>query len=75
MRQASPPDRIAPLLPELYALRPSDEFPVHALRIACRAVGGDKADYTELDLVTGDVRVIVEPEPPQLDGLRDARRA
>lgn len=67
--------RIAGVLPELYVLKQAEEFPSHALAVVRRTVGGNKADYTQLDLATGDFRVLVEPEPPQLRSLADARRA
>jgi DNA-binding CsgD family transcriptional regulator len=67
--------RVASLLPDLYALKRADEFPAHALGLVRRAVGGNKADYTQLDLVTGDFQVLVDPVPPQLRALADARRA
>jgi len=68
-------ERIGRLLPDLYALRRIDEFPAHALSLVRRAVGGDKADYTEVDLTTGDFHVVVDPEPPELRRLVEARKA
>jgi DNA-binding CsgD family transcriptional regulator len=36
---------------------------------------GDKADYTQVDTDSGDWRVLVDPEPPQLRSLAPARAA
>jgi DNA-binding CsgD family transcriptional regulator len=62
-------------LPELYALATADEFPLRAVAAVRRVVGGSKCDYTEVDLATGDFRVLVSPEPSQLRALQPARRA
>lgn len=62
------------LLPDLYALRTFEEYPAHALAVARALVGADKADYTEVDFRCGDFRVLVDPEPPALRDLTDARR-
>jgi DNA-binding CsgD family transcriptional regulator len=67
--------RLAQALPQLYALRPAEEFPAHALAVVRAAVGGDKAEWTELDLGTGAFRVLVDRAPPALAGLAEARRA
>jgi DNA-binding CsgD family transcriptional regulator len=67
--------RVADLLPELYALRPIEQFRADALGLVRRAVGGNKGDYTEVDLRTGNFRVLVDPEPPELTTLDSARRA
>jgi DNA-binding CsgD family transcriptional regulator len=67
--------RVADLLPELYALRPIEQFPAHALGLVRCAVGGNKGDYTEVDLRTGNFHVLVDPEPPELSTLDSARRA
>lgn len=63
------------VLPELYALRPAELYPLHALRVARRVVGADKADWTEVDLRTGDFRVLIDPQPDVVADLVDARRA
>jgi DNA-binding CsgD family transcriptional regulator len=68
-------DAVERLLPDLYALTPLEEFPLRALEIARRVVGGDKADYTEVNLLTGDFRVLVDPEPTELIALEPARVA
>jgi DNA-binding CsgD family transcriptional regulator len=65
----------AAVLPDLYALTPLERFPAHAARIVRRVVAGEKCDVTELDLRTGEFRVLVDPAPPQLAALADARRA
>ena len=75
MGETSVHSRVAALLPELYALRPLDQFPAHALGLVRRAVGGNKGDYTEVDLRSGNFRVLVDPEPPELAALAPARRA
>jgi hypothetical protein len=63
------------VLPELYALRSIEQFPASALSLVRRVVGGDKGDYTEVDVRSGDFRVFVDPEPPQLRDLGAARAA
>ena len=68
-------DPILSVLPDLYALTPIDQFPAHALKVAREVVGGDKSEYSEVDLATGDFRVLVDPEPAELDDLREARCA
>jgi hypothetical protein len=67
-------DRIERSLPDIYALTPIEQFPSHVLKLVRCIVDGDKAEYTEVDLTTGDFRVLVDPEPPQLHELRTARR-
>jgi DNA-binding CsgD family transcriptional regulator len=67
-------ERIARALPELYALRPIEHFPSHALSLVLQVVGGNKAVYTEVDQRSGDFRVLVDPEPPELKQLAAARR-
>ena len=62
-------------LPELYALATEDEYPLRVIAAVGRVVGGTKCDYTQVDLATGDFRVLVSPEPPQLHALQPARRA
>lgn len=68
-------DPISSALPDLYAIVPVERFPAHALRIARDLIGGDKGEYTEVDLSTGDFRVLVDPEPPNCmtSERRDAR--
>jgi len=68
-------DPVARLLPELYALTSIDRYPVRALSVARRLIGGDKGDYTEITIATGEFRVLVDPEPPQLRLLGAARAA
>lgn len=75
MSGASIHERVAQVVPELYALTPREGFPVRALAAVRRAVGGDKADYTEFDLDTRELRVVVDPQPPQLRDLAAARAA
>jgi len=67
-------DPIERVLPALYALVPIEQFPQKALKLVLDVVAGDKAEYTEVDLSTGDFRVLVDPAPPELDELRTARR-
>jgi DNA-binding CsgD family transcriptional regulator len=67
--------RLLGALPELYALRTVERFPAHALAIVNRVIGGDKADWTEVDLASKHFRVLVEPTPPELADLDEARRA
>lgn len=67
-------ERVAAALPKLYALCPLHEFPAWALGVVTEAIGADKGVYTEIDPATGDFRVLVSPEPPELRGLDEARR-
>jgi DNA-binding CsgD family transcriptional regulator len=75
VRTVSVAEQVSRALPRLYALTPIHDFPGHALAVARRVVGGDKADYTEVDLRSGDFRVLVDPEPPLLGQLGPARGA
>jgi DNA-binding CsgD family transcriptional regulator len=68
-------DPVARVLPELYALTPIEQYPVRALAVTRRLVSGDKGDYTEVNVVTHDFRVLVDPEPPELRLLGPARAA
>jgi DNA-binding CsgD family transcriptional regulator len=68
-------DPIMSALPGLYALTPIEQFPAHALKMTREVVGGDKCEYTEVDLATGDFRVLVDPEPAVLHNLKEARCA
>ena len=68
-------DPIERVLPELYALTPLEKFPLRVLGIARQVVGRDKADFTEVNMVTGDFRVLVDPEPSELMALEPARVA
>src|SRR5437660_1377971 len=68
-------EQVSRVLPELYALTSVEQYPARALSLVRRVVGGDKGDYTEVDLVSGDFRVLVDPEPPQLRELGSARVA
>jgi len=72
---ATAEQRLLAVLPELYSLRPLDAFPLHAAGVLRKAVGGEKADFTEVHLATGHFRVLVDPEPPELAGMHEARRA
>ena len=63
------------VLPELYALTPIEEYPARALSVVRRVVGADKGVFTEVSARSGDFRVLVDPEPPQLAGLGRAREA
>ncbi len=67
-------ERAASVLPELYALTTIDRYPKVAMSITRRLIGGDKADYTEVDFTSGDFRVLVDPEPSVLADLDEARR-
>jgi DNA-binding CsgD family transcriptional regulator len=68
-------DPLVRALPDLYALVPIERFPAHVLKIARDVVGGDKGEYTEVDLSSGDFRVFVDPEPAELRQLGEARSA
>ena len=63
------------LLPDLYALTPIERFPARALAITRQLIGGDKGEYTEVNTATGEFRVLVDPEPPELRLLTAARAA
>lgn len=75
MHRRSVGELVVSVLPELYALRSIEQFPASALSLVRRVVGGDKGDYTEVDVRSGDFRVFVDPEPPQLRDLGAARAA
>ena len=68
-------DPVERALPSLYALPPSNVFPNAVLSVVRHVVGGDKAHYTEVNLKTKDFRVLVAPEPDELNGLHEARVA
>jgi DNA-binding CsgD family transcriptional regulator len=68
-------DPVARVLPELYALTPIEQYPARALSVTRRLIGGDKGDYTQVDTGSGEWRVLVDPEPPQLLSLEPARAA
>jgi hypothetical protein len=68
-------DPVARLLPELYALTPIERYPARALSVTRQLIAGDKGDYTEVNTGTGEFRVLVDPEPPQLRFLAPARAA
>ena len=68
-------ERVLAVLPDLYALVLAEQFPARALAIVRGVVGGDKGDYTEVDLRSGQFRVLVDPEPAGLSDLREVRRA
>src|ERR1700759_3585898 len=67
-------ERAARALPELYALTTIDRYPYLAMSVTRRLIGGDKADYTGVDFTNGDFKVLVDPEPPVLADLDEARR-
>ena len=75
MVRVSVEELVSRVLPELYALTSIQQYPARALSLVRRLIGGDKADYTEVDLLSGSFRVLVDPEPPQLTDLAAARRA
>jgi DNA-binding CsgD family transcriptional regulator len=68
-------DPVARVLPELYALTPIERYPARALCVTRQLIGGDKGDWTEVNTGTGEFRVLVDPEPPQLRLLAPARAA
>jgi DNA-binding CsgD family transcriptional regulator len=68
-------ERVAAVLPSLYALCPAESFPARAVSVVTRLVGGDKGEYTQVDLDTGDFRVYVDPRPAVLSELAPAREA
>jgi hypothetical protein len=68
-------DPVEAVLPGLYALCTIDEFPRQILPLVLSLVGGDKCDFTVVDLETGDFRVVVDPEPTEIIQLRSARAA
>ena len=67
--------RLQRALPELYALTSIEEFPARALTVVNALVGCDKSDYAEVDMARAEFRVLVLPEPSQLGGLSEVRRA
>jgi DNA-binding CsgD family transcriptional regulator len=73
--RGSAAEEVARVLPELYALTPINEYPARALSLVRRVIGGNKGDFTEVDLESGCFRVLVDPEPPQLRDLSSARVA
>jgi len=68
-------ERLLSLLPDLYALTPTPDFPIRAVTVTRRLLGGDKGVYTEFDHATGDFRALVDPVPVELAGLTEARIA
>jgi RNA polymerase sigma factor (sigma-70 family) len=60
--------RAVSCLPELYALTPIEDFPARVLMIVHRLIGCDQACYNDIDLGSGEYRVLVDPE----DGGRSA---
>jgi DNA-binding CsgD family transcriptional regulator len=69
----TPVQSVMSALPQLYSLTSLEAFPLHVARIVSSVIACDKADYTEVDRASGDFRVLVWPEPPQLRGLDEAR--
>ncbi|HTU72134.1 MAG TPA: helix-turn-helix transcriptional regulator [Trebonia sp.] len=68
-----PGERVAAVLPALYAICSAEAFPARAVSVATGLIGGDKGEFTQVDLDSGDVRVYVDPEPSVLQGLAPAR--
>lgn len=66
---------IEALLPDVYALRTEAEFPEHVIALLVNLIGADKGCFHELDIATGDYRMLASPYPQELDELDDARRA
>jgi DNA-binding CsgD family transcriptional regulator len=60
--------RLLAALSELYTLGPVEAFPARALSITHRLIGCTEASYNEIDVSTGDFRVLVYPD----DGVRSA---
>lgn len=75
MSSRSVPEQVSAVLPALYSLTTEEDFPGRALTLVRGVVGGDKCDYTDVDLASGDFRVMVDPRPEVLDELVPARRA
>jgi DNA-binding CsgD family transcriptional regulator len=59
--------RLLAALSELYALGPVETFPARALSVTHRLIGCNEASYNEIDVVTGDYRVLVYPD----DGINN----
>ena len=72
-QKASLGDRLAQVLPTLYALARIDQFPAVATSAAIDLIGADKAEFTEVDRKTGDFFTYVSPRPPLLDQLVEER--
>jgi DNA-binding CsgD family transcriptional regulator len=68
-------DRLAKVLPEIYAITPLEEFPRRMLPLILGIVGGDKSCYHVVEVATGDLRVIAMPHHEALDELDEARVA
>ena len=75
MGSVSVTEQVAAVLPSLYALTTEEDFPARVMGLVRGVVAGDKCDYTEVDLASGDFRVLVDPQPSQLSDLGSARRA
>lgn len=69
------PHRVLAVLPDLYALTTSEQFPLKALTAARRLLGGDKGVYTEIVRASGDFHALVDPAPAELAALSEARIA
>jgi DNA-binding CsgD family transcriptional regulator len=69
----SPMQSVARTLPSLYALTPLEAFPLHVAQVLLAAISCDKCDYAEVNRETGEFRVLVWPEPPQLRALDEVR--
>jgi len=68
-------DRIARVLPDIYAITPLHEFPRRMLPLILGIVGGDKCCYHAIEVATGDYRVLAMPHHHALNDLHDARVA
>jgi DNA-binding CsgD family transcriptional regulator len=60
--------RLQAALSEVYALGPVETFPTRVLSVTQRLIGCKEASYNEIELSTGDYRVLVYPD----DGVRAA---
>ena len=66
-------DRLAKVLPDIYAIAPLEEFPRRMLPLILGIVGGDKSCYHVVEVATGDLRVLAVPHHEALDELHEAR--
>jgi DNA-binding CsgD family transcriptional regulator len=53
--------RLTGALEELYALGPVERFPARVLAATDRVIGCESASYNEIDIATGNHRVLAEP--------------
>jgi DNA-binding CsgD family transcriptional regulator len=54
--------RLLEELTDLYALVPLEEFPIRVLALVQRLIGSDAASYNEIEVSTGALHVLVDPE-------------